>query len=219
MLIARIGGGQVMQGLVVHGGTAGPPAYWHLEAFAVICAAGNLPVLVYLLTHPALLRRRLRGGPLAEPESRQKIIVTLVLLCVLASFAVSTLDSVRGWSHVPVPIVLVGDLLLVAGLVVLNLVFRANPYAAATVTVEPGQTVSSSGPYARVRHPMYSAGLLLFLGTPLSLGSWWGLVLYPPIVVGIIWRLLDEERYLSTHLPRYREYCAKVTCRLIPSIW
>jgi protein-S-isoprenylcysteine O-methyltransferase Ste14 len=194
-------------------------ANWQLKVFGVIWVAGILPILFYLLTHPALLKRRARGGPLAEPEPSQKIIVTLVVLSVLALFAVSALDSVRGWSDVPVPIVLVGDLLVAAGLVLLNLVFRINPYAAAAVTVEPGQTVIATGPYARVRHPMYSAGLALFLGAPLALGSWWGLLLYLPILVGIIWRLLDEERYLSTHLPGYQEYCAKVAHWLIPSVW
>ena len=59
----------------------------------------------------------------------------------------------------------------------------------------------------------------MFLGAPVALGSWWGLVLFLPILVLIIWRLEDEEAYLSTHLPGYRDYCAKVTHRLIPSIW
>lgn len=215
-------GGRRVLGRVVHGlasGAAGTTTFWQAKVFAVVWVAGSLPIMFHVLTHPALLRRRLRGGPLAEPEPSQKIIVTLVVLCVLALFAVSVLDSERGWSHVPVPIVLVGDLLVAAGLVLLNLVFRANPYAAAAVTVETGQTVISTGPYALVRHPMYSAGLALFLGAPLALGSWWGLVLYLPILIGIIWRLLDEERYLSIHLPGYREYCAKVTHRLIPSMW
>jgi protein-S-isoprenylcysteine O-methyltransferase Ste14 len=128
-------------------------------------------------------------------------------------------DHASGWSHVPVFVVLLGDLLVAAGLVLVWLVFRANPFAAAAVNVETGQTVISTGPYALVRHPMYSAGLLLFLGIPVALGSWWGLVLFPPLLVLVIWRLLDEERYLSIHLPGYRDYCAKVRRRLIPSIW
>jgi len=120
---------------------------------------------------------------------------------------------------VTVFVVLLGDLLVASRLILIWLVFRANPFAAATVNVETEQTVISRGPYALVRHPMYSGGLLLFLGAPLALGSWWGLVLFPPILVLIIWRIRNEERYLSTHLPGYRDYCAKVTHRLIPSIW
>ena len=110
-------------------------------------------------------------------------------------------------------------LLVASGLILIWLVFRTNPFAAAAVTVEPEQTVISSGPYALVRHPMYSGGLLLFLGIPFALGSWWGLILFVPLLVLIIWRLKQEERYLSTNLPGYRDYCAKVTHRLIPSLW
>ncbi len=215
-------GGHVIPGLVMHGlvsRAAGTTAYWQAKVFAVVWGAGILLILFHLLTHPALLWRRARGGPLFEPDPRQRIIVSLLVLCVLALFAVSALDSVSGWSQVPVPVVLLGDLLVAAGLVLVFLVFRANPFAAAAVNVETGQIVISTGPYALVRHPMYSGGLLLFLGAPVALGSWWGLVLFPPILVLIILRLKSEETYLSTHLPGYREYCAKVTHRLIPSIW
>ena len=172
-----------------------------------------------MLTHPALLRRRAHIGPVAEPEPRQRLIVSLLLLCIAALGAVSGLDYEFGWSHVPVFVVLLGDLLVASGLLLIWLVFRTNPFAAAAVTVEPEQTVISSGPYALVRHPMYSGGLLLFLGIPFALGSWWGLILFVPLLVLIIWRLKQEERYLSTHLPGYRDYCAKVTHRLIPFIW
>jgi protein-S-isoprenylcysteine O-methyltransferase Ste14 len=109
--------------------------------------------------------------------------------------------------------------LVATGLVLVWLVFRSNPFAAADVNVEPGQPVISTGPYALIRHPLYSGGLLLFFGAPVALGSWWGLVLFPPILVLIILRLKNEEAYLSNHLPGYRDYCAKVTHRLIPFLW
>ena len=96
---------------------------------------------------------------------------------------------------------LFGDVLVAAGLVLIWLVFRVNPFAAAAVTVETEQPVISRGLYALVRHPMYSGSLLVLLGIPLALGSWWGLVLFPPFLVLIILRLTNEERYLSTHLP------------------
>jgi protein-S-isoprenylcysteine O-methyltransferase Ste14 len=207
----------VVDGLV--SGAAGTTAYWRAEVFSLVWVVFCLPILFHLLTHPALLRRRLRSGPMGEPEPRQKLIISLLLLCVAALSVVLVLDNDFGWSHVPAYIVLIGDLLVAAGLVLVLLVFRVNPFAAATVNVETEQTVISRGPYALVRHPMYSGGLLLFLGAPLALGSWWGLVLFPPFLVLIIWRLKNEERYLSNHLPGYRDYCARVTNRLIPSIW
>jgi protein-S-isoprenylcysteine O-methyltransferase Ste14 len=223
LLTALHGGGRgVLSVLSVRGtvaGAASVAADWRLSVFGLVWVVFLLPMLIYLLTHPAILRRRARGGPLAEPEPSQRLIVALLVPCVLALFAVSVLDTERGWSQAPVAVVLLGDLLVAAGLVLLNLVFRANHYAAATVQVEAGQTVSARGPYALIRHPMYSAGLLLFIGAPLALGSWWGLVLFPALLALIILRLLDEERYLSAHLPGYTEYCARVTHRLIPFIW
>ncbi len=192
---------------------------WRANVFGLVFLAFSLPILFHVLTHPMLLRRRARIGPVAEPEPRQRIIISLLLLCIAALGAVSGLDYEFGWSHVPVFVVPLGDLLVASGLLLIWLVFRANPYASATVTVETEQTVISTGPYALVRHPMYSGGLLLFLGIPFALGSWWGLVLFIPLVVLIIWRLKQEERSLSTHLPGYRDYCAKVTHRLIPFIW
>lgn len=129
------------------------------------------------------------------------------------------LDYEFGLSSVPVPVVLLGDLLVAGGLLLIWLVFRVNSYAASTVTVEPEQPVISTGPYALVRHPMYSGSLLLMLGVPVALGSWWGLVLFPLLLIVIILRLKNEETYLSTHLPGYQDYCSRVPHRLIPFIW
>jgi protein-S-isoprenylcysteine O-methyltransferase Ste14 len=192
---------------------------WRTTVFGLVCLAFSLPILFHLMTHPALLRRRVHIGPVAEKDARQRLIVSLLLLCVAALGAVSGLDHEFGWSSVPVFVVLLGDLLIASGLLLIWLVFRANLYASATVKVEPGQTVISTGPYALVRHPMYSGGLLLFLGIPFALGSWWGLILVVPLVALILWRLKQEERYLCTHLPGYPDYCAKVTHRLIPFLW
>jgi protein-S-isoprenylcysteine O-methyltransferase Ste14 len=192
---------------------------WRTTVFGLVLLTFSLPMLFHVLTHPALLRRRLRIGPVAEPEPQQRLIVSLLPLCAVALGAVVGLDHEFGWSHVPVFVVLFGDLLVASGLLLIWLVFRANPYASATVNVETEQTVISTGPYAFIRHPMYSGGLLLFLGIPVALGSWWGLVSVLPILVLMLWRLKQEERYLSTHLPGYRDYGAKVPHRLIPFLW
>ena len=220
-LIALEGGGRILLGPLVHArvSAVAGTAHWQDQVFAIVWVACSLPSVFHLLTHPALLWRRLRGGPLAEPEPRQRLIISLILLSISALAVVSTLDRDHGWSQVPAPVALLGDLLVAAGLVLIWLVFRANPFAAAAVNVETGQTVISTGPYALVRHPMYSAALLLCLGIPIALGSWWGLVPFLPMLVLIIWRLEDEETYLSTHLPGYQEYCARVTHRLIPNVW
>lgn len=192
---------------------------WRFTVFGLVFVGFSLPILFHLLTHPALLWRRLRGGPLAEPEPRQRLIISLILLCVVALGLVCVFDYGLRWSQVPVYVMLLGDLLVAAGLVLLWLAMWVNPFAASAVTVEPGQTVITTGPYALVRHPMYCGGLLLFLGIALALGSWVGLVPGLAILALLIWRLKEEERYLSDHLSGYREYCAKVTHRLIPFLW
>src|SRR6266699_3703863 len=127
-------------------GSAGLGAYWQAEVFALVCIACLLPMLFYLLGHPALLKRRITFGPGAEHETRQKRIVSLLLLLYAAPYVVAVLDHRFRWSHVPVPVVLVGDLLAGGGLVLIFLVFRVNPFAAATITVESEQSVITTGP-------------------------------------------------------------------------
>jgi protein-S-isoprenylcysteine O-methyltransferase Ste14 len=200
-------------------GAAAAHERWQAMVFALVYGACSLPSVFHLLTHPDLLRRRAHAGPLAEREPRQKLIISLVMLCALALVLILVLDENHAWSDVPAVVALFGDLLVGAGLLLIWLVLRANPFAASTVTVETGQVVISTGPYAHVRHPLYSGVLLLILGTPLALGSWWGLVPVLPLTALIIWRLEAEEVYLSARLPGYRDYCARVSYRLIPRVW
>lgn len=94
-----------------------------------------------------------------------------------------------------------------------------NPFALATVDVAPDQRVISTGPYALVRHPMYATAWLYLAGTPLALGSWWGLVPLPLVLPFLVWRLVDEERLLAASLPGYVEYQRRVRYRLVPGVW
>ena len=136
-----------------------------------------------------------------------------------AVFVVSALDHNFGWSRLPRPVELAGDALVVLGFAVMFVVFRANAFAAATVKVEADQKLVSTGPYALVRHPMYSGALLLFLGTPLALGSWIGLVPAAFLAATIVWRLIDEEAYLVRNLSGYADYRGTVRARLVPGLW
>jgi protein-S-isoprenylcysteine O-methyltransferase Ste14 len=214
------GSGAVASALVnVFSVPAGPAGDWRARVLAVVFAIFGSPIIIYALTHPALLRRRLRSGPGFERDTSQKIIMTLLPVCLAALFVVIALDIRHGWSSVPTAVALAGDVLVAAGLLLVLLTFSANQFAAATVQVEAGQTVISTGPYARIRHPMYSGLLLLFAGASLAIGSWWGLAVFPPLLALFIWRLLNEERYLSSHLPGYKEYRERVTRRLIPGVW
>jgi protein-S-isoprenylcysteine O-methyltransferase Ste14 len=92
-------------------------------------------------------------------------------------------------------------------------------FTAATIAVSPDQKVVSTGPYAVVRHPMYSGALVMLFGTPLALGSWWGLLMCIPMVFTIAWRARDEEQFLFKNLSGYKEYCQTVRYRLMPLVW
>jgi protein-S-isoprenylcysteine O-methyltransferase Ste14 len=98
-------------------------------------------------------------------------------------------------------------------------VYRENTFTSATIEVAEGQTVISTGPYAIVRHPMYATAFLYLVGTPLALGSYWGLVPIAAMTPLLIWRLADEERFLARDLPGYTEYRKRVRHRLVPHVW
>lgn len=119
----------------------------------------------------------------------------------------------------PVWLVILADILVVVGFWIIFLAFRENGHASSIIEVKSGQNVVSSGPYALVRHPMYSGAVVLFLATPLALSSLWALPVAIALSVVIAIRLLDEERYLKANLPGYDAYCAKVKSHLIPGIW
>jgi protein-S-isoprenylcysteine O-methyltransferase Ste14 len=168
---------------------------------------------------PALLSRRLRGGPAAERRPAQKVAQAVTSLSFLALFVVSGLDHRFGWSAMPLPLSIAGDLLVALGMTGIFLVFRENSYAASTIEAFAGQKVISTGPYAIVRHPMYAAAMLLLLGIPLALGSDWALLALPPLVLALVLRILDEEKLLDAELPGYAEYRARVKYRLLPGVW
>ena len=199
---------------------AGTLAYWQGWVFWAIISGCVFAITAYFLKHdPALVERRLRAGPAAEREARQKPVQFAASIILSLTFVVSALDHRFGWSAIPVPIVLVGDALVALGFLGVYLVFKENSFASAIIEVDADQRVVSTGPYALVRHPMYAASLLLFVGCPVALGSQWGLLAVVPLAATLIIRLLDEEKYLKRHLPGYEAYCSKVGFRLVPGIW
>jgi protein-S-isoprenylcysteine O-methyltransferase Ste14 len=194
--------------------------YWQGWTLWLLFVACCLSITLYLLRRdPALVERRMKSGPTAEREPSQKLIMALtsVLFCVI--FILPSLDHRFGWSSVPAMIAVAGDGLVVLGFALIVVVLRENSFASATIEVSADQKVVSSGPYALVRHPMYAGALPLIAGIPLALGSYWGLAPVALVVGAIIWRLLDEERYLARHLAGYQEYCRKVRWRLAPGLW
>ena len=200
--------------------SAGTVRYWQAWVYlAVFFGAAILITRDVIRRDPALLARRMKGGPGAEKRAAEKVIVFGASLGFAALFVVSALDHRSGWSSVPLYGVFAGDALVAIGFYFISRVYRANTFASATIEVVEDQKVISTGPYAIVRHPMYASALLYLLGTPLALGSYWGLVPLAATMPFLIWRVFDEEQLLSESLPGYREYRQKVRHRVIPRVW
>ncbi len=199
---------------------AGTLHYWQAWVFiAVFTAATIVPTIHLSRANPAALQRRMRAGPRAEPRTAQKFIITASFLGLFATMVFSALDHRFGWSSVPAWLSLLGDVLVAAGLGIAMLVIVQNSYAAATVTVEAGQTLVSGGLYRFVRHPMYVGNVIMMIGIPLALGSYWGLLFVIPGAVVLTLRIVDEEKLLIDELPGYREYAERVPYRLVPYVW
>jgi protein-S-isoprenylcysteine O-methyltransferase Ste14 len=199
---------------------AGTLFFWQGWAYVVIFVATSAAFAVYLaVCNPELMQRRMEAGPAHEQEPAQKIIIVFVLLGFVLLVVVPALDRRFGWSQAPWWIAIAGDVLAALAFFLFYLVVRVNSFAASTVRVEPGQPVISTGPYAWVRHPMYSGAIVLALGTPLALGSWWGLLIVPFFTLALAFRIFNEEAVLSRELPGYAEYQSQVRYRLIPFIW
>jgi protein-S-isoprenylcysteine O-methyltransferase Ste14 len=199
---------------------AGTFDYWEAWTFLAVYFVSSLAITLYLIKKdPKLLARRMRGGPAAEKEPTQKIIMSLASLGFVGLIVVPALDHRFAWSHMPPYMALAGDVLVLLGWLVIFFVFKENTFTSATVELAPDQKVVSTGPYALVRHPMYAGGLVMFLGIPIALGSWWGLLVILTMTPALIWRLLDEEKFLARNLPGYAEYQKRVRDRLIPLVW
>ena len=194
--------------------------YWQAWVYLCVFAASAALITAYLWKNdPKLLERRINAGPGAEKEKRQKLVQLVASFVFMGAMIVPSLDHRFSWSTVPLTVVVVGDVLVALGFLIVFLVFKENTFTAATIAVTPDQKVVSTGPYAVVRHPMYSGALVMLLGTPLALGSWWGLLMFIPMVLTIAWRARDEERFLFKNLPGYEEYCQTVRYRLLPFVW
>jgi protein-S-isoprenylcysteine O-methyltransferase Ste14 len=191
-------------------------AWMYLAVIAVMSAAS----ILYLATYnEALLRRRLKAGPGDEADRAQRWIQTATSIAGVALMIVAGLDFRWQWSQLPWSLVIAGDIGVALAFVVVLLVFRENSFASGIVEIADDQRVVASGPYAIVRHPMYTGAILWFLCTPLALGSWWAFIpaLAECLLIGV--RLVFEERFLVANLPGYRDYRHTVRYRLLPGIW
>lgn len=196
---------------------AGTLDYWEAWVYCAVIIVPFLVVFAWLFrNNPELMARRMR---FEEKEPAQKRIVGASGLIFLVGFLIPGLDRRFGWSEIPVEAVLFADLLVIVGYALVFLVFVENPFASRVVEVEPGQTVISTGPYAIVRHPMYLGVSIMWIATPVALGSYWALPVFLIMPVILVYRIRNEEEFLLRELPGYRDYTRKVRYRIIPGIW
>jgi protein-S-isoprenylcysteine O-methyltransferase Ste14 len=206
--------------LFVSAGTVRWPAGWVFLAEMVgFGLAGGL----WLARHdPALLAERMSAGFQATQKTWDKVFMVTLLVLWNGWLVLMALDAVRfRWSQVPIWVQIIGAALIALCMYVFYLTFRENTYAAPVVKIqtERGHRVVTTGPYAYVRHPMYAGALLLFIGIPLLLGSWYGLAAALVLIALLIARIVMEERTLTDELPGYPDYAARVRWRLAPGIW
>ncbi len=205
--------------LVLFGG-AGTLRYTEAWVYLGIFVTASLLITLYVMKNdPALLARRVDAGPWAEKRLVEQVIMTIASLGFIGILLVPALDHRFHWSTVPLVVAIAGDVLTALSFVIIFFVYKENTFTSAIVDVMPDQHVVDTGPYSVVRHPMYAGALLLFIGTPLALGSWWGLAAFGATFPALLWRLFDEEALLSRSLPGYTAYCSRVRWRMVPGVF
>ena len=214
--MAKFTAGVVLVGALVFlpAGTFAFPNGWLLMGilFVPMFCAG----LVMMAKNPYLLSRRL---DVKEKEAEQNLVVKLSGLMFLAGFILAGLDFRFGWLPLPGWVSTVGTVLFLLSYLMYAEVLRENTYLSRTIEVQEGQTVVDTGLYGIVRHPMYSATLVLFLSMPLVLGSLISFVVFLAYPAIIAKRIRNEEEVLEKGLEGYAAYKKKVKYRLIPYIW
>lgn len=196
---------------------AGTWHYLHAWLFIALLFVPMMMIGIWLyLSQPNLLAKRLGNK---EREQQQKNVVALSGLMFISGFVLCALDYRFGWSSVPVWLVVVASVIFLLGYGMYAEVMRENAYLSRTIEVQEGQQLIDSGLYGIVRHPMYTATILMFMAIPLVLGSFWALFVFAIYPILMVLRIQNEEQVLAKGLAGYPEYQKRVKWRLIPFIW
>jgi Putative protein-S-isoprenylcysteine methyltransferase len=196
---------------------AGSFRYWHAWLYIATLAACIFSFGVYLYRKDkVLLQKRLNSK---EKEKAQKAYVLITSVAFLGTFTVCGLDYRFGWSHVPVAVVYAALMIMVGGFGLFVLTLLQNRFASRTIEIQDEQRVIDTGVYSLVRHPLYSAAIIMFSASPVALGSFYAVIPMLPYVIGIILRIRNEEEVLQNGLEGYTAYMKKVRYRLIPYVW
>jgi protein-S-isoprenylcysteine O-methyltransferase Ste14 len=201
---------------------AGTWSFWQAWAFLGSITVPAMGIFAYFWKRdPQVVERRMQSK---EPVREQQLLMRLAKPLFVVLLTIPGFDHRWGWSRallgaVPPWLSLLSLAMVFAGYLGIFWVINVNRFAARTIRVEPGQKVISTGPYRFIRHPMYSASIVLWLFIPLALGSWVALPAFVLLLPFYPIRLLNEEKVLREQLPGYSEYCLRTRYRLIPFVW
>lgn len=194
--------------------------YWQGWAYLTIFTIANLAMTIYFLKHDqTLMVKRLKMGTKSENLKSQKILKLSFLVLFISVCLISAVDHRCEFVDIPISLTVGADILLVLSFYLCFWVLKVNSFASAAVEISKNQRVIMSGPYAIVRHPWYFASFIIFVISPIALDSLLGIIPGILITITLIFRILDEEKYLKINLPGYSDYCKIIKYRLIPFIW
>ena len=197
--------------------TAGTWNYWQAWVYMGVLITPMFFAMIYLVkNNPELLERRMR---LQEKRSEQRLIVKVSLVFFLLAFILPGFDRRFGWSDVPMGLVIASDICILIGYLIIFRVMQINTFASRVIEVASEQKVIDTDLYSIVRHPMYVGAILLYVASPLALGSYWAVLPAIVIIPIIVVRIKDEEAALDKDLAGYLEYKQRTKYRLIPFIW
>jgi protein-S-isoprenylcysteine O-methyltransferase Ste14 len=196
---------------------AGSFRFWQAWVYIGMLFVPALFAFTYFYKHdPQVLERR---SLLKEKVPEQKRIMGLIYVVWLAASLLPGFDHRYGWSRVPLWLTVLSQIFVAGGLLMTYWVVKINRFAARTIQVESGQSVISDGPYRTIRHPMYAGMCVMWLCTPLALGSYFALPAFALLIPLVVLRLLNEEKVLRQELAGYNEYCSRTHFRLVPFVW
>ncbi len=196
---------------------AGTLDWWQAWAYiGILLVPMSFSLRYFFRADPELLDRRLR---FREREKEQRKFQKYSYPVFFLAYLIPGFDRRFGWSSVPLEIVILSEILVLAGYVMVARVFMQNSFASRVIEVEKEQKLIDTGLYARIRHPMYAGVLVMYCFSPLALGSWPAAVVMLGIPIMLTMRIRNEEEVLLRELPGYREYMQRVRYRIIPGIW
>ncbi len=197
---------------------AGTVYYWQGWLYWSIIVIPMLVAVCHLLKYdPELLERRMKYR---ESEIEQQALISIGAAVFIAGFLAIAIDlRMHGLYAVSIPWIIVANAGVFLGYLLILWVFKENSYASRTIEVMKDQKVITTGPYAIIRHPMYLGYLVMYLLTPIALGSLLAVPIFFLHIPIIIWRIAAEEKLLLKDLPGYSQYCKERRYRLLPHIW